>query len=449
MSAKPDKNSTHGVVPGALLRAQAAQALYDICEKNKLLDTVMQSCKEQLADDKAWFQELIYGTLRWYDRLQAISKELLQKPFKKKDGDVQALLLLGLYQLLYMRIKDHAVLNTTVAAAELLKKPWAKNVLNACLRRFVREQQTILANAEKNPVAQYSHPQWLLQRLQSDWPSVWQDIVNNNNQRAPMALRVNTMKISRQVYIQELNKTGLEANIIGDTDSGLLLKEAVNVEQLPGFESGLVSVQDSSAQLAVSFLDLSPHQQVLDACAAPGGKTAHILEHTNNQCQLTAVEISKKRYARLQENLHRLELKARLIQGDATQPNDWWDGTMFDRILLDAPCSATGVIRRHPDIKRHRKPEDIESLCQQQARLLDTLWPLLKPGGKLLYVTCSVLTAENEDMISHFLARQGDVKVLSLTLSWAIQKQVGLQILPGTKDSDGFYYALLQKIHMP
>jgi 16S rRNA (cytosine967-C5)-methyltransferase len=449
MPAKPDKNSTHRSVPGALLRAQAAQAIYDICEKDKLLDAVMQSCKEQLADDKAWFQELIYGTLRWYERLQAISEELLQKPFKKKDSDVQALLLLGLYQLLYMHIKDHAVLNTTVAAAELLKKPWAKNVLNACLRRFIREQQTIIAASEKSPEAQYSHPQWLLQRLQSDWPSVWQDIVRSNNQQAPMALRVNTMKISREAYRQKLHEAGQGADIISDTASGLLLKEAVNVEQLPGFESGLVSVQDSSAQLTVSFLDLSPHQQVLDACAAPGGKAAHILEHTNNQCQLTAVEISKKRYARLQENLHRLELKARLIQGDATQPNDWWDGTMFDRILLDAPCSATGVIRRHPDIKRHRKPEDIESLSQQQARLLDALWPLLKPGGKLLYVTCSVLTAENEDVINHFLARQGDVKVLSLALSWAIQKQVGLQILPGTKDSDGFYYALLQKIHMP
>lgn len=449
MPARPDKNSPHRPVPGALLRAQAAQAIYDICEKDKLLDAVMQSCKEQLADDKAWFQELIYGTLRWYDRLQVISKELLQKPFKKKDGDVQALLLLGLYQLLYMRIKDHAVLNTTVAAAELLKKPWAKNVLNACLRRFIREQQTIIAASERSPEAQYSHPQWLLQRLQSDWPADWQDIVDSNNQRAPMALRVNSMKISREGYIQKLHEAGLQADIIENTDSGLLLKEAVNVEQLPGFASGLVSVQDSSAQLTVSFLDLSTHQQVLDACAAPGGKTAHILEHTNNQCQLTAIEISKKRYARLQENLHRLELKARLIQGDATQPNDWWDGTMVDRILLDAPCSATGVIRRHPDIKRHRKPEDIESLRQQQARLLDALWPLLKPGGKLLYVTCSVLTAENEDVISHFLARQGDVKVLSLTLSWAIQKQVGLQILPGTKDSDGFYYALLQKIHTP
>lgn len=449
MPTKPDKNTTHSTVPGALLRARAAQAINDICGENKLLGAVVPSYKEQLGDDKAWFQELIYGTLRWYDRLQVIGKELLQKPFKKKDGDIHALLLLGLYQLLYMRIKDHAVLNTTVAAAELLKKPWAKNVLNACLRRFIREQQTIMVDIEKNPVAQYSHPQWLLRQLQSDWPSVWQNIVNSNNQQAPMALRVNTMKISRQIYMQKLGKAGLGADIIDDTDSGLLLKEAVNVEQLPGFESGLVSVQDSSAQLAVPFLDLTPHQQVLDACAAPGGKTAHILENTKNRCQLTAVEISQKRYARLQENLQRLQLKARLIQGDATQPDDWWDGTMYERILLDAPCSATGVIRRHPDIKRHRQAEDVETLCRQQTCLLDALWPLLKPGGKLLYVTCSVLAAENEDMIGHFLARQGDVKVLSLTLSWAIQKQAGLQILPGTKDSDGFYYALLQKIYMP
>ena len=395
--------------------------------------------------DRGLLQELCYGTLRWYPRLTCYLDQLLDKPFKNKDRDIEALLCCGLYQLLYMRIPAHAAVSETVAATKGLKKAWAKSLTNAILRRFQREQTALDKALADNPEFAAAHPQWLLQNWQSAWPEQTENIISANNRRPPMTLRVNSTLITRNDYLQQLLNAGLDATACQHSPVGIQLQQATDATQLPGFFDGLVSVQDEAAQLAAPLLELSPGQRVLDACCAPGGKTCHMLEQLKGKGEVLAIDVDDDRLLRVEENLERLGLQAQVIAADAADLNVWWDQQPFDRILLDAPCSATGVIRRHPDIKLLRTPADIVKLAALQQRLLQALWPALKPGGILLYATCSTLPEENDGSVQQFLDDMPDANVLPVDTNAGVETPLGRQLLPQVDGHDGFYYAKLQK----
>ena len=395
--------------------------------------------------DRALAQDLAFGAARWQPRLQLLADKLLEKPFKAADKDVEALLLIGLYQLLHSRIPEHAAIGETVGCAGALKKPWAKGLLNAVLRRAQREHETLFAELDRDPVLHTAHPRWLQKRLKADWPEHWQAICTANNEHPPLILRVNRRHGSRDAYLEELRSAGLAAEPCTFSRDGVRLLQPCDVTTLPGFKEGRVSVQDEAAQLAADLLELAPGQRVLDACAAPGGKTCHLLEVEPGLGEVVAVDLEAKRLARVRENLDRLHLEATLIAADGRATGAWWDGQPFQRILLDAPCSATGVIRRHPDIKLTRKPEDIPALAQLQGELLDALWPTLAPGGILLYATCSVLPTENSETIAAFLARTPDAQEVAIAGEFGLQPAHGRQLLPQLDGHDGFYYAKLFK----
>lgn len=395
--------------------------------------------------DRALAQDLAFGAARWQPRLQLLAEKLLEKPFKAADKDVEALLLIGLYQLLHSRIPEHAAIGETVGCAGALKKPWAKGLLNAVLRRAQREHEALYAELDRDPVLHSAHPRWLQKALKAHWPQHWQAICAANNAHPPLILRVNRRHGSRDAYLNELREAGIEAEPCTYSRDGVRLLQPCDVTTLPGFRDGRVSVQDEAAQLAADLLKLAPGQRVLDACAAPGGKTCHLLEVEPGLSEVVAVDLEAKRLARVRENLDRLHLEATLIAADGRDTGAWWDGRPFQRILLDAPCSATGVIRRHPDIKLTRKPEDIPALAQLQGELLDALWPTLAPGGILLYATCSVLPTENSETIAAFLARTPDAQEVAITGEFGLQPAHGRQLLPQLDGHDGFYYAKLIK----
>jgi 16S rRNA (cytosine967-C5)-methyltransferase len=424
-------------------RAIAARILAQVMVDGRSLSRALEAIPPAAMDDRALIQEMCYGTLREYHRLSLIIAKLLKKPLKEKDGDVQALLLLGLYQLLSMRVPDHAAVSETVAATAALKKPWARGMVNGVLRNFQRQAHSLLAQAQSTDVGRWSHPQWLIDALRQAWPEHWQELLEANNQRPPMTLRVNTSQTTAEEYLAELRKVGIDAQCSTITASGIALTQAQDVTQLPGFGEGRVSVQDEAAQQAAYLMELETGQRVLDVCAAPGGKTAHMLELAD--VEMVAVDVDADRLQRVKENLQRLGKSAHCIAGDASQPDTWWDGKPFDRILLDAPCSATGVIRRHPDIKLLRQPADIDQLVVLQAQILDAIWPLLKPGGMLLYATCSILPQENAEQVGAFVARQADAKHKVLAGTWGQAVKFGRQVLTGTAGMDGFYYACLEK----
>ncbi len=382
--------------------------------------------------------------LRYYPRLSYLAAQLLNKPLKRKDLDVQQLILIGLYQLIYLKVPAHAAVAETVAATRLLGKDWAAGLVNALLRGFQRGAEQLLAQADADPVARYAHPQWWLTQLQNDWPAHWQDILDANNQRPPMTLRVNAQRGSRDDYAAQLLSVGIIAHPLPQAPQALTLGKPVDVAKLPGFSEGAVSVQDAAAQLAAPLLDLAPGLRVLDACAAPGGKTAHLLE-SEPHLHVQALDSDAQRLTRVQETMERLQLTADLRHGDAARPQDWWDRQPFERILLDAPCSGSGVIRRHPDIKLLRTAQDIATLAQQQQCLLDALWPLLAQGGILLYATCSVLMAENQHNLARFLAAHSDAREQPIAADWGHIQTPGRQLLPGENGMDGFYYARLMK----
>ncbi|WP_296269615.1 16S rRNA (cytosine(967)-C(5))-methyltransferase RsmB [Pseudomonas sp. UBA6323] len=395
--------------------------------------------------DRALAQDLAFGAARWQPRLQLLAEKLLEKPFKAADKDVEALLLIGLYQLLHSRIPEHAAIGETVGCAGALKKPWAKGLLNAILRRAQREHEALYAELDRDPVLHTAHPRWLQKALKAHWPEHWQAICAANNAHPPLILRVNRRHGSRDAYLNELHEAGIAAEPCTFSRDGVRLLQPCDVTTLPGFRGGRVSVQDEAAQLAADLLELAPDQRVLDACAAPGGKTCHLLEVEPGLSEVVAVDLEAKRLARVRENLERLQLEATLIAADGRDTAAWWDGQPFQRILLDAPCSATGVIRRHPDIKLTRKPEDIPALAQLQGELLDALWPTLAPGGILLYATCSVLPTENSDTIAAFLARTPEAREVAIEGDFGLQTAHGRQLLPQLDGHDGFYYAKLIK----
>jgi 16S rRNA (cytosine967-C5)-methyltransferase len=406
--------------------------------------------------DRGFTQDLAFGTARWQPRLSALAAKLLQKPFKAADADVEALLLVGLYQLLYTRVPAHAAIGETVGCAEKLKKPWAKALLNAVLRRAQRESEALLSELEHDPVVRTAHPRWLQKSLKAFWPEQWEAICAANNAHPPMILRVNRRHHSRDAYLTLLSDAGVAGKACVYSQDGIVLDEPGDVRNLPGFAEGWISVQDEAAQLAADLLDLAPGQRVLDACCAPGGKTCHIMEVEPELAGVVAVDLEAKRLVRVQENLERLGLSAELIAADGRDTAKWWDGKPFQRILLDAPCSATGVIRRHPDIKLTRQPDDIAALAVLQGELLDALWPTLDVGGILLYATCSTLPTENTEVIEAFLARTPGARELDiagqLTQQGERQPAAGLkqphgrQLLAQEGGHDGFYYAKLIKI---
>lgn len=424
-------------------RAIAARIVAKVIVGGRSLSRAMEAVPPEATDDRALIQEMAYGVLREHHRLSLLVAALLKKPLKEKDGDVQALLLLGLYQLLSMRVPDHAAVSETVAATAALKKPWARALVNGVLRNFQRRRDELLAEVEKTEEGQWSHPQWLIDALRKAWPEEWQAVLAANNQRPPMTLRLNVDAVSAEEYLDGLKKHEIEAQCSPITDSAIQLMQAQDVTLLPGFAEGRVSVQDEAAQQAARLLKLEDGQRVLDVCAAPGGKTGHMLELAD--VEMVAVDIDAERLQRVSENLQRLGKPAQCVVGDASQPDAWWDGQLFDRILLDAPCSATGVIRRHPDIKVLRQQEDIASLSTLQAQILDAIWPLLKPGGMLLYATCSVLPQENTQQVAAFLERQSNAQHIPLSVEWGRTVEFGQQVLTGTAGMDGFYYACLQK----
>ena len=427
-------------------RTAAVRVLTEVLEQGHSLSAVLpRILAATTTAEQGLAQELCYGTLRWLPRLQAVAARLLERPLRARDLDVHALLLVGLYQLLYLNIPSHAAVSLTVEAAAALGKEWAKGLLNAALRRLLRERDALLCVVDRDETAALAHPKWLLQQLREAWPSQWPAIVETNNTRPPLTLRVNALHGVRTSYQARLTQAGIAAAVVPHAPTALTLTTPLAVEQLPGFAAGDVSVQDAAAQLAAGLLQLQPGQRVLDACAAPGGKTGHILESCPG-LSLLALDREPERLRRVAENLARLGLEAELISGDAGTPDAWWDGQPFDRILLDAPCSGSGVIRRHPDIKTLRRPEDIATLAAEQQRLLHALWPLLKPGGMLVYVTCSILPAENGRQVATFLQTQLNAREDVIDVGWGHAVEAGRQILPGENGMDGFYYACLCKI---
>lgn len=428
-------------------RLAAAKALAAVLNGKASLNSSLPTQMDKVEDrDRGFTQDLAFGTARWQPRLSALAAKLLQKPFKAADADVEALLLVGLYQLLYTRVPAHAAIGETVGCADKLKKPWAKALLNAVLRRAQRESEALLAELEHDPVVRTAHPRWLQKSLKAFWPEQWEAICAANNAHPPMILRVNRRHHSRDAYLQLLTDAGINATPCVYSVDGIVLEAATDVRSLPGFAEGWISVQDEAAQLAADLLDLAPGQRVLDACCAPGGKTCHILEVEKDLAAVVAVDLEAKRLVRVRENLARLGLSAELIAADGRDTATWWDGKPFQRILLDAPCSATGVIRRHPDIKLTRQPDDIAALAVLQGELLDALWPTLEVGGILLYATCSTLPTENTEVIEAFLARTSGARELDLATTAGIKQPHGRQLLAQEGGHDGFYYAKLIKI---
>ena len=434
-------------VPGADARAAAALAVHRVRDRGQSLSRVLdRAVRPGPPADRALTQELVYGTLRVLPRLEALAGLLLHHPVKPADRDLEALILVGLYQLTVLGTPEHAAVAATVEAVRLLGKPDKAPLVNALLRRFLRERETLLAAADQLPSARWLFPEWLLTQLRRDWPDDWESLVAASNERPPMSLRVNALRGDRRSYAGLLAAAGITARPIPGTECGLTLDHPVPTGDLPGFAEGLVSVQDGAAQFAAQLLDARPGARVLDACAAPGGKTAHLLERAGPAgLDLVAIDSAPARLVPLRENLARLGLDARVVHADAASPLGDWTRPPFERILLDVPCSATGVIRRHPDIKWLRRPADIPELCALQARILDAVWPLLAPGGRLLYVTCSVLSVENQDQIAAFLDRTPDAREVPFATDWGQARAHGRQVLPATGGTDGFYFALIEK----
>ncbi|MEJ8569543.1 16S rRNA (cytosine(967)-C(5))-methyltransferase RsmB [Elongatibacter sediminis] len=423
-------------------RLAAVRALADVLDEHRFLGdspALDGGDPRERAQARHW----AYGVLRWYTALDWLAGQLLSRPLRRKDRDIRRLVLLGLFQLWQDRTAEHAAIHETAECARRLGKPWAVGLINAVLRRFQREKDDWLQRLEASD-QRWAHPSWLLRRLQAEWPNDWEAIVTANNQQPPLWLRHNRQGPPLEDVITGLEAAGFAVVRHPHLPDALRVEPAAPVQDLPGFTAGHLSVQDPAAQFAAGLLDVQDGMRVLDACAAPGGKTAHLLERHPNLV-LTALDLQPGRLEQVRENLDRLRLRCTLLAADAAVPDAWWDGEAFDRILLDAPCSASGVIRRHPEIRHLRDAGQIGSAVELQARLLQRLWPLLAPGGILVYATCSVFKDENSHQIRGFLAETRDAEELPPAVDWGRAEPHGRQILPGEADMDGFYYAVLRK----
>ena len=388
-------------------------------------------------DDSALTKSLVFGTIRFYHQLNDIVTGLLNHSLEKEDLDIHCLMLLGAYQILYSKVAIHASIYETVNVLNALDKSWAKGLVNAILRQIDRDQALLKQQIH------YSHPTWMVKKIKQNYPDNFEQIFSQNNIQAPMTIRIHP-QYSVNEYHHRLTEFGTNAKTVNVTPQALVLEKPVSVYDLPDFESGSCYVQDASAQLAAHLLAPASQERILDACSAPGGKTTHLCELAPN-ASVVALDSDLDRLDRVKQNIQRFKLNnVDIIQGNAQQ-QDWWDGELFDKILLDAPCSATGVIRRHPDIKLLRKPKDIVNLVKLQAQILDNLWQMLKPGGTLLYATCSILKSENELQISQFIQGRQDAEEVKINLDWGIKTAVGRQQLP-SNEFDGFYYAKIKKI---
>jgi 16S rRNA (cytosine967-C5)-methyltransferase len=393
--------------------------------------------------DTAFARRLAYGVLRWLSALEWLAAELLSKPLKKRDSDIQRLILLGLHQLWHGEIASHAAINETAQCARLLGKDWAVGLINAVLRRFQREREPLLEKLGHHDQC-YAHPGWLLDEIRRDWPGHWQAIIEANNSQAPLWLRINRQRFDDTVMGRELQAAGFEVSGHPFAADAICITPPAGVAKIPGFKRGSLSVQDPAAQLAKDLVDPRPGERILDACAAPGGKTAHLLEACPG-IELTALDRQARRVDQIHETLGRLGLSASVLCADATATGDWWSGEPYDKILLDAPCSATGVIRRHPEIKWLRSEDQVDNVVGIQAALLSALWPTLKGGGILVYATCSLLKRENSGQIEQFLAQHDDAHLQVLEVDWGVPGPFGRQVMPGGSQMDGFFYALLRK----
>jgi len=422
------------------VRAIAARAVARVM-RGRSLDDVLLQAPQVPPRDRALLQAMVYGVIRDYRLLGALVDAMSDRAID--NDEVDALLRVGLYQLRSMRVPAHAAVQETVEATTILNQPRPRALINALLRRYQREQAQLEEALVQSPGIVHSHPDWLVRRIEADWGAAAESVIAANQQAGPMTLRVNGRRMSGEAYRARLAAQGLDAHTVPGVPEALVLEQPQAVEAIPGFTRGSASVQDASAQLAAALLDAQPGQRVLDACAAPGGKTAHILERCPD-AHVVALDADKQRLIRIDESLRRLRLSAQVVAGDAAQPEQWWDGTAFERILIDAPCSATGVIRRHPDIKWLRREDDVERLAQGQLRMLKALWPLLAPGGVLVYATCSILDAEGAAVAEHFMACTADAQEFPIEAEWGVPARLGRRLAPGG-DFDGFYYLRLRK----
>ncbi len=411
---------------------------------HSLDDAFAQHLKTVTSDQHAFIKAACFGSLRFYYRLKALLNQLLDKPIKKKEALVETVLICALHECLYMQTPSHACVSENVNAIVALNKGWAKGLCNAILRKVLREDDLLENIMAQDKIARYAHPGWFIRAIEKHYPQQADAIFNANNQAGPLTLRINRQRVTRESYLQTLTTQAIDAQLTTYSPDGITITNATDVTQLPGYDEGWFSVQDEAAQLAATLLKPGDGERILDACAAPGGKTSHLLELAP-QSDLVALDESTSRLQRVQQNLTRLGHTATVITGDARQPATWWDKQPFDRILLDAPCSASGVIRRHPDIKLLRRAEDIPRLVKTQSQILASLWPLLKSGGMLLYATCSVLAEENVQQIQQFVAEYRDARYEPINADWGHACPVGRQILPGQDDMDGFYYATIYK----
>jgi 16S rRNA (cytosine967-C5)-methyltransferase len=422
----------------------AAKALYKVLKESVSLTSVLDELLPAVESkkDRAFIQALCFGVMRWYFYLDALLGLLTRKPIK--DLEIKILALIGLYQIRSMRVKPHAAVSETVSAVR--KKSWARPLLNGILRTYLRGQEGFDGQVNESDLStREAHPAWLVHLVVEQWPEQALSVLQANNRQPPMVIRVNPKHYTRVEYLDVLAGQSISAVLSPHCPSALILDQPVVVEYLPGFSEGCASVQDSAAQLAATLLALQPGQRVLDICAAPGGKTTHILEMEPALGSVVALDIDAHRLSRVKENLVRLALDAVLLVGDASRPEDWWDGVLFDRILLDAPCSATGVVRRHPDIKWLRQPEDLDAIVLVQQEILRASWALLRSGGRLVYATCSILQQENERQVMQFLEYQQDAVSVTIDAAWGQERPCGRQILTGSDDMDGFYYAVIEK----
>ncbi|MCW8830628.1 MAG: 16S rRNA (cytosine(967)-C(5))-methyltransferase RsmB [Gammaproteobacteria bacterium] len=428
-------------------RQVALEILQQVLIKRRSLVVARSTADMLEGRDRALAMELVNGVLRWCWKLDYLLNQFLKKPLRNKEQDVKLILLMALYELTELSTPDYAVVNEAVSASKALGKQWAKGMINGVLRNFIRDHDDVVKKMQTNQEAFYSHPYWLIALLKKDWPDHWQTILEANNQRPPLWLRVNLRQKKTEDYQALLQEQALSSVTHPFATQALKLEQGVDVTALPGFAEGAVSVQDAGAQLAAGLLDVQKGQRVLDLCAAPGGKACHVLE-LESDIEMVAVELEQSRMARVQENLERLNLKAELIVADASDTS-WWNGKLFDRIMVDAPCSSTGVIRRHPDIKTLRREKDIDALAETQQKILQQAWQMLAPGGKLLYVTCSVLHRENEAQIAQLLVCHKDAVEINLidanSNQWGVACKYGRQLLPGENDNDGFYFCGLTK----
>ena len=426
-------------------RALAAKGLAEVALRGASLRDVMERNAPRLRDprDRALLMALLSEGARWWLRFDAAVDGLLEKSLRHKDPAIHALLVLGLVQLEILELQDYAAVAATVEAARALGRPQLAGLVNAVLRRWLRERETLIARLDARPQTRHAHPAWLAAALTRDWPAEADAVMAADNREPPLMLRVNRQRSDRETLLGQLQSAGYAATAHPWLADALVLPHSTDVTRMPGFEDGAFAVQEGAAQVAADLADLKDGLRVLDACAAPGGKACHLLERA--QIDLTALESDPKRAERIGQNLMRLRLNAKVVIGDAGAPAGWWKRQAFDRILIDAPCSATGVLRRRPDVRLHRRESDIAAMHEQQRRILSALWSLLAPGGRLVYITCSVLRAENEAIVGELLAAQPDAHPVAFTLPAGQAAKLGWQILPGDGDLDGMYYAVLEK----